>query len=108
MSNNKRIKKAIITANKGNIGHLVAGAALTESVIAIQSLLRGQVPPICNLSADWSCRIGGPSGKGEPIYNGLSYAYEAIRKEDINVIVKNSLCFGGINMSAVFKRYQQR
>ena len=28
-------KYTVITANKGNIGHMVAGAALTESIFAI-------------------------------------------------------------------------
>jgi 3-oxoacyl-(acyl-carrier-protein) synthase len=40
----------------------------------------------------------------EPAFNGLNYIVENVKKEDINVIVKNALCFGGINMSAVFKK----
>ena len=99
--------RALITANKGNVGHMVAGAAITESLFAMQTFRTGIVPAIKNLSADWSCKLGTETAASqvEPVYNGLNYACENISKPDINVIVKNSLCFGGINMSAVFKRY---
>jgi len=51
-------KYTVISANKGNIGHMVAGAALTESIFAINSFKTEVIPAIKNLSADWSCRSG--------------------------------------------------
>lgn len=42
----------MITANKGNIGHMVAGAALTESIFAIKSFETKIIPAIKNLGAD--------------------------------------------------------
>jgi 3-oxoacyl-(acyl-carrier-protein) synthase len=42
----------------------------------------------------------------EPAFNGLNYIVENVKKEDINLIVKNALSFGGINMSAVFRKYK--
>ena len=92
---------AFITANKGNIGHMVAGAALTESIFAIKAFETDIIPAIKNLGADqWSCR---QCMDDEPIFNGLNYVQENCKSE-INTIVKNSLCFGGINMSVVFKK----
>ena len=83
--------KALITATKGNVGHMVAGAALTESAFAIKSMQTGQITAIRNLV--------------EPCDN-LNFVRENMDKK-VDTIVKNSLCFGGVNMSAVFKRYQQ-
>jgi 3-oxoacyl-(acyl-carrier-protein) synthase len=65
-----------------------------------------QVPAIRNLSQNWSCQSSLKGEKlKEPAFNGLNYIVENVKKENINVIVKNALSFGGINMSAVFKKY---
>ena len=56
-SDTKSPLSAVIMANKGNLGHMVAGAALTESIFAIKAMQTGKVPAIKNLSADWSCRV---------------------------------------------------
>ena len=106
----KQVKQnTLITANKGNIGHMVAGAGITESLFAMQTFRTSMVPAIKNISSDWSCKLGtSVAATGiEPVYNGLNYACENIKKTDVNIIVKNSLSFGGINMSAVFKRYNE-
>ena len=47
-----KCEQALITANKGNIGHMVAGAGLTESIFAIKSFETNIVPAIKNLGAD--------------------------------------------------------
>ena len=94
----------MITANKGNIGHMVAGAGLTESAFAIQSMITGRVPAIRNLSLGWNCRSFDDT-ISEPTMNGLNYLMDSVQKDNIDVVVKNGLCFGGVNMSAVFKRY---
>ena len=41
-------------ANKGQIGHLLAGAGVTESVFALQSMLTGRVPGLMNFDIGWS------------------------------------------------------
>lgn len=42
-------KRTLITANKGNIGHMGAGAAITESIFAIESFRTKLVPAIKNI-----------------------------------------------------------
>ena len=99
----------MISASKGNLGHLIAGAALTETAIAIKSFSEGQIPAINNLSKGIVCQVDVPEGEDpDPVCNGLNYAMENIQHESIDVIVKNSLCFGGVNMSVVLKRYEER
>ena len=38
--------------------------------------------------------------------NGLNYAMTKQQRTGVDVIVKNSLSLGGVNMSVVFKRYE--
>lgn len=83
-------RKALITATKGNTAHLVAGTAITESAFAIKSMVTGKVPAIRNLD--------------KPGIEGPNYVTQATEKDDIEVVVKNGLCFGGVNFSAVFKK----
>ena len=96
------ISRPTISANKGNIGHLVSAAAVVESIFAIKSLQTGEIPAIKNLnSSDHSGKI---NHDDIPVFNGLNYATENREDDKINVILKNSLVFGGINLAAIFKR----
>lgn len=101
---NEASKGAIITALKGNLGHMGAGAAIAESILAMKSIETGSVSQISNLAIDWSCRFGGRKAP-EPSFLPLNFAIDNMSNQEINTVVKNSLCFGGMNMSAVFRRY---
>ena len=79
-----------ITANKGNLGHGVAAAAAWESIIAMLCLQEQVLPAINNLT--------------DPVDKDLKYAMRN-EKTPVNVIVKNSLTFGGVNTSLVLKSY---
>lgn len=96
-------KSALITANKGHVGHMVAGAGLTESAFAIQSMVTGRVPLIRNLALGWNCKSFDDTIQ-EPSMNGLNYVMDTVQSDNIDIVLKNGLCFGGVNMSAVFKR----
>jgi len=87
----KSTQSPILTANKGNLGHCVAGAGAIESALAFLSLHHDKVVKIRNLE--------------EPLDKDLSFAMEN-QDCETNVIVKNALVFGGINCSLVFKKYR--
>ena len=72
------------------MGHCVAGAGALETAFAFLSLHSQEVPRIRNLE--------------DPLCPLLRFATENTR-EQMDVIVKNSLVFGGINSSLVLKRY---
>ena len=84
--------RPVITAPKGNLGHCVTGAGALESAFAFLNLQKQEITKIRNLE--------------EPLCEKLRFATEN-GSEDLNVIVKNSLVFGGINASLVYKKYQE-
>eukprot|EP00347_Sterkiella_histriomuscorum_P013040 403366246 len=90
--NAKNMKKAIINANKGNIGHTFCAAGAIESIFAIMSMKESMIPKILNLQ--------------EPLNNDLNFAMENVQKK-LDVVVKTSLAFGGVNSALVFKAYKE-
>jgi len=87
---NKPLTDPVITANKGHLGHGVAAACAMESVLALKSIYEQTIPQIRNLN--------------EPVDPDLYFANQNINTE-IKTVVKNSLVFGGINYSFVFKKF---
>merc|ERR1740139_36985 len=82
--------KPVITAIKGHVGHLVAGAGPFEAAMAFLTLKTQTVPPIRNLE--------------DPLCSELNFARHP-HKANLKVIVKNSLVFGGINCSMVLRTH---
>ena len=82
--------KPVITAIKGHVGHLVAGAGPFETAMAFLSLKTQMVPPIRNLD--------------NPLCPSLKFARHP-HSANLSVIVKNSLVFGGINCSMVLRKH---
>ena len=82
----------MISAVKSNLGHGVAAACAWESVMAMMSLHTQTIPRI--------------NGLNHPIDVPLNFAKENQRLS-VSTIVKNSLVFGGINYSFVFRRYDK-
>ena len=80
----------VLTALKGNLGHCVAGAGSLEAAFALLSLQKQEVTKIRNLE--------------DPLCDKLRFATRN-EHQALDVIVKNSLVFGGINASMVFKRF---
>lgn len=77
-----------VTAPKGVIGHLIAGAGAVESIVAIVAMRRGEVPPIANCEA--------------PDAAGVDLVRCAPRGIEGGPALTNSFAFGGHNVSLLF------
>ncbi|MFD1037712.1 beta-ketoacyl-ACP synthase II [Virgibacillus byunsanensis] len=85
--------KIAISSTKSMTGHLLGAAGGIESVIAIKSIEDSVIPATINYETpDPAC--------------DLDYVPNKARKQDVNVVVSNSLGFGGHNVALVFKKYQ--
>jgi 3-oxoacyl-[acyl-carrier-protein] synthase II len=78
------------SATKSMTGHLIGGAGSVESVICIQALRTGIIPPTINLvTPDPAC--------------DLDYVPDQARQAELSVVLSNSFGFGGHNATLVFK-----
>ncbi|MBR7797641.1 beta-ketoacyl-ACP synthase II [Agaribacter marinus] len=85
--------KVAISSTKSMTGHLLGAAGGIESVIAVKSIVDGIIPPTINYETpDPEC--------------DLDYVPNEARKQDVNVVLSNSLGFGGHNVALVFKKYE--
>ncbi|RYG72579.1 beta-ketoacyl-[acyl-carrier-protein] synthase II [Lentibacillus lipolyticus] len=84
--------KLAVTSTKGVTGHLLGAAGGLESVISLKSIDDGIIPATMNYETpDPDC--------------DLDYVPNESRKQDVNVVMSNSLGFGGHNATLVFKKY---
>ncbi|WP_404451733.1 beta-ketoacyl-ACP synthase II [Virgibacillus necropolis] len=84
--------KVAISSTKSMTGHLLGAAGGIESVISVKSITDGVVPPTTNYETpDEDC--------------DLDYVPNEARKQDVNVVLSNSLGFGGHNVALLFKKY---
>jgi 3-oxoacyl-[acyl-carrier-protein] synthase II len=83
-----------ISSTKSQIGHTLGASAAIESVVCVQSIVTGWVPPTINQEyPDPDC--------------DLDYVPNAAREVgDVRVVLKNSFGFGGQNACLVFKKFQ--
>ncbi|MEU5695674.1 beta-ketoacyl-[acyl-carrier-protein] synthase family protein [Actinosynnema sp. NPDC020468] len=79
----------VLTAPKGNHGHLLGASGAVEAITTLLSVRDGVVPPTLNLE-DQDPRVQLEVVTGEP------------RKIDLVAAVNNSFGFGGHNVSLVF------
>ncbi|MGE4130034.1 MAG: beta-ketoacyl-ACP synthase II [Bdellovibrionales bacterium] len=84
-------KKLWISSTKSMIGHTLGAAGAVESVIAIQALTTGVVPPTINLD--------NPSADCD-----LDYVPKTAREKKLSYVLNNSFGFGGTNCSLLFGR----
>ncbi len=83
-----------VSSTKSMTGHTLGAAGAVESVVSIQSILTGIIPPTINLHhPDPDC--------------DLDYVPNEARQARVNVAVSNVMGFGGHNTSLVFKRYEE-
>ncbi|GAB3059939.1 beta-ketoacyl-ACP synthase II [Virgibacillus ainsalahensis] len=86
-------QKTAISSTKSMTGHLLGAAGGIESVISVKSIEDSIIPATINYeSPDPDC--------------DLDYVPNEARQQNVNVVVSNSLGFGGHNVSLVFKKYQ--
>lgn len=82
-----------ISSSKSMIGHTLGAAGAVEAVISIMTLLTGIIPPTINLhDPDPAC--------------DLDYVPNRARRANVNVVMSNSMGFGGHNASLIFKRFE--
>ena len=86
--------KLKVSSTKGNTGHLLGAAGAVEAIICIKAVEEGLVPPTINYKEkDEECDLD--IVPNEPI------------KQNLNVVMSNSLGFGGHNASIIFKKFEK-
>ncbi len=86
-------KKVMISSTKGNTGHMLGAAGAVEGIICVKTIENKIVPPTINYKVqDEEC--------------DLDICPNEIRKKDINIVMSNSLGFGGHNGCVIFKKYE--
>ena len=97
----KSIKKAFgdhayklkVSSTKSMTGHMVGAAGAVEAIISIKAILDNFVPATTNLdNPDPEC--------------DLDYVPNQGIEMPVNVVLSNSLGFGGHNSAVILKRYQ--
>ena len=84
--------KVKVSSTKGNTGHLLGAAGVVEAIISTKAIEDGIIPPTINYKEkDEEC--------------DLNLVVNACEKQDLNVVMSNSLGFGGHNASIIFKKY---
>ena len=84
--------KVMVSSTKGNTGHLLGAAGAVEAIITVKAMQDSFVPPTINYKVpDEEC--------------DLDIVPNTPRKADLNIIMSNSLGFGGQNASIILKKY---
>jgi beta-ketoacyl-acyl-carrier-protein synthase II len=86
-------EKLAISSTKSMTGHLLGAAGGVEAVISVKAIEEGVIPPTINYETpDPAC--------------DLDYVPNEARKQDVDVVLSNSLGFGGHNASLIFKKFK--
>ena len=84
--------KVMVSSTKGNTGHLLGAAGAVEALICAKAMEQKLVPPTIHYKEkDEEC--------------DLDIVPNTPRKADLNIIMSNSLGFGGQNASIILKKY---
>lgn len=87
-------KKVKVSSTKGNTGHLLGAAGAVEAVICVKTIEEQIIPPTINYKEkDEECDLD--IVPNEPV------------KENVNIVMSNSLGFGGHNASIILKKYTE-
>jgi len=85
--------KLAISSTKSMTGHLLGATGALEAIISLLSIKDGIIPPTINYET--------PDEELD-----LDYVPNVARKADVNVVLSNSLGFGGHNATLIFKKYE--
>ena len=84
--------KLAISSTKSMTGHLLGGGGGLEAMFSVLAIKDGIMPPTVNYETP-----------DEDL--DLDYVPNEARKKDLNVVLSNSLGFGGHNATLLFKKY---
>jgi 3-oxoacyl-[acyl-carrier-protein] synthase II len=84
--------KLAISSTKSMTGHLMGAAGAIEAIICALSIKRGAIPPTINY------------GEPDPDCD-LDYVPNIARKQEVKVVISNSLGFGGHNATILLKKF---
>lgn len=85
-------KKVMVSSTKGNIGHLLGAAGAIEAVFCVKAIEDKIVPPTINYKEkDEEC--------------DLDIVPNEVREADLNIVMSNSLGFGGHNATIILKKF---
>ncbi|QNG60750.1 beta-ketoacyl-ACP synthase II [Metabacillus idriensis] len=82
-----------ISSTKSMTGHLLGAAGAIEAIFSVLAIRDGVIPPTINYET------------ADPELD-LDYVPNEARKGELNVVLSNSLGFGGHNATLVFKKYE--
>ena len=86
-------KNVMVSSTKGNTGHLLGAAGGVEAIISVKAIENQLVPATINhKEKDEEC--------------DLDIVPNNPRKADINIVMSNSLGFGGHNACIILKKYK--
>ena len=86
-------KKVKISSTKGNTGHLLGAAGAVEAIISTKAIENSLIPPTINYKVpDEEC--------------DLDVVPNEPQKQEIKVVMSNSLGFGGHNASIILKKFE--
>jgi 3-oxoacyl-[acyl-carrier-protein] synthase II len=84
--------RVAVSSTKSMTGHLLGGAGALEAAICVQTIRTGMIPPTINLDhPDPGC--------------DLDYVPNRARPAEVDVVLSNSMGFGGHNVTLVFQKY---
>ncbi|KAA6476064.1 beta-ketoacyl-ACP synthase II [Bacillus swezeyi] len=89
----ERAYKLAVSSTKSMTGHLLGAAGGIEAIFSVLAIKEGIIPPTINIETpDEDC--------------DLDYVPDQARRQDVNVVLSNSLGFGGHNATLIFKKYE--
>ncbi|WP_077617294.1 beta-ketoacyl-ACP synthase II [Bacillus sinesaloumensis] len=85
--------KLAVSSTKSMTGHLLGAAGGVEAIFSVLAIKEGIIPPTINYETpDPEC--------------DLDYVPNKAREQEVDVVLSNSLGFGGHNATLLFKKYQ--
>ena len=85
--------KLKISSTKSSTGHMLGASGAVESIICINTINKGIIPPTINLE-----------NLDEEVAN-LNYVANKAEKDDVKIALTNSFGFGGHNAVLIYKKF---